>query len=90
MKNDGMLSAKYSIVDKHASNIKSGALSTDVEGSSSEVDGVVTGLSIDGKMEHVNVFLPGMKSTAPDELPVNATRHGKYLIKDRGLEAVFF
>ena len=86
----GMLSAEYSVVDRHATKTNNGGLFANDELSTSEVDGVVTGLSIDGKMEHVNISLPGMKSTAPDELPVNATKHGKYLIKDKGLEAVFF
>ena len=105
LKTGGVLSAEYSIIDEPincsagggggggSGGGDSGGGGSDGKGlldEGTEVDGVVTGLSIDGKMEHVNITLPGMKSTVPDELPVNATKQGKYLIKDKGVEAVFF
>lgn len=92
LKTSGVLTASYSI---EGTNAKEDDDDDDDDDTSFVVDGVVTGFSIDGKMEHVNLFLPGTKSpssssTTPEELPVNVTKHGKYSIKDNGLEAVFF
>nr|AKS10638.1 wsv289-like protein [Metopaulias depressus WSSV-like virus] len=92
LKTSGVLTAEYSIeINAKEDNVDNG----DDDDTSFAVDGAVIALSIDGKMEHVNLFLPGTKSPSsssatPKELPVNATKHGKYVIKDKGLEAVFF
>nr|BDT63494.1 MAG: wsv289-like protein [Sesarmops intermedium nimavirus]GBG35572.1 wsv289-like protein [Sesarmops intermedium nimavirus] len=84
LKTSGVLTAEYSIGKTNAKEDNG-----DNDDTSFAVDGVVTGVSIDGKMEHVNLFLPGTKAP-PEYVSMNVTEHGKYLIKDKGLEAVFF
>ena len=49
------------------------------------VNGALSALSIDGKMEHVNLTLP-----CHEMLTNDAIRHKRHLIKDKGLEVVFY
>nr|BDV50245.1 MAG: wsv289-like protein [Chiromantes dehaani nimavirus] len=84
LKTSGVLTAEYSIGKTNTKEDNG-----DNDDTSFAVDGVVTGVSIDGKMEHVNLFLPGTKAP-PEYVSMNVTEHGKYSIKDKGLEAVFF
>lgn len=63
-----------------------------VSSNSEGVEGIKMGFTVDGKIEHISVFLPGSltKSSGPPELPVNFTKQSKYVIKDMGMETVFF
>lgn len=96
LKDKGVLTGKYQVTQETKLRQGSSTNNKDSEGAHSsnneEVEGVKTGFTIDGKIEHISVFLPGSmtKSTGPPELPVNSTKQSKYIIRDMGMETVFF
>ena len=97
LKDKGVLTGKYQIIRESKRQQRRRLIRTADDADSflvggEAVEGVKTGFTIDGKIEHISVFLPGSinKSSGPPELPVNSTKQSKYLIKDMGMETVFF
>nr|BDT63533.1 MAG: wsv289-like protein [Pasiphaea japonica whispovirus] len=84
----GVLTSSFNVTKKTKTKIKQ---VIELENESVVAEGVCTGFTVDGKIEHISAYLPGSSvQPIPENLSINSTKQAKYLVKELGMETVFF